>query len=266
LIDRFGIGPAGATRDISLYKEIAATNLELDTAARHYVATSVFHPVFEHPPLRVLTALSQGFGQGVGEGQLSLVRCEVPAALSLPRMAVLAPISRAIHRGKAVRIGYHSVSSGKSCREIVPLGLVDIGIRWHVRAYDRKSKEFRDFVLTRMEQPEVLWASEVAPEETVSHDLQWSRIVELELVPHPNYDRREIVLMDYDMPDGVLRVRVRAANAGYMLRRWSVDCSPDHSLEGKEFALWLRDPLSLYGTSNAILAPGYRSPGAAPPR
>jgi len=66
--------------------------------------------------------------------------------------------------------------------------------------------------------------------------------------------------MDYDMPDGVLRVKVRAANAGYILRRWNIDCSPDHSQRGLEFALWLRDPLALYGANNAQLAPGYRDP------
>ena len=67
--------------------------------------------------------------------------------------------------------------------------------------------------------------------------------------------------MDYDIPpEGVLRVRVRAANAGYMLRRWTVDCSPDHNLKGLEYALWLRDPLALYGASNAQLAPGYKDP------
>jgi len=70
-----------------------------------------------------------------------------------------------------------------------------------------------------------------------------------------------VVQMDYPFDtDGVLRIRVRAANAGYMLRRWSIDCSPDHHLEGPEYALWLRDPLALYGASNAQLAPGYKDP------
>jgi hypothetical protein len=44
------------------------------------------------------------------------------------------------------------------------------------------------------------------------------------------------------------------------LRQWSVDCSPDHSLRGYEFRLWLKDYLALYGVKNAVLAPGYRSP------
>lgn len=192
-----------------------------------------------------------------------MLRCEFPAALSLPKMSVLAPITRAINRGKAVRLGYTSIDSGKTERELVPLALVDIGTRWHVRAFDRRHREFRDFVFTRMDSPEVLEDSPVAKEETVEHDVQWSRIIELELVPHPKHTRPEVVRMDYDMPDGKLQVKVRAANAGYILRRWNVDCSPDHHLEGPEFALWLPDPLALYGASNAHLAPGYKDPRSA---
>lgn len=66
--------------------------------------------------------------------------------------------------------------------------------------------------------------------------------------------------MNYGMRDGVLRLKLRAATAGYILRQWSVDCSPDHSLRGHEYRLWLKDHLALYGVKNALLAPGYRPP------
>ncbi len=264
VVDRFGTGPAAATRDIALYREIAPENLELDSD-KVYRPTPAFTPLFEHNPQRVLTALSQGYGEGAGELMGDevhpMLRSEVPSALSLPMTSVLAPISRAIHRGKAVKIGYTSIDSGHTERELVPLALVDIGIRWHVRAFDRRRKEFRDFVLTRMDRPVVLEDSIVQRNETVECDMQWSRLIELELVPHPQHTRPEVVRMDYPFPeDGVLRVRVRAANAGYMLRRWSVDCSVDYQLRGLEYALWLRDPLVLYGASNAQLAPGYKDP------
>ena len=45
-----------------------------------------------------------------------------------------------------------------------------------------------------------------------------------------------------------------------MLLRWSVDCSPDHSLKEEQFRLWLSEPLALYGVENAKLAPGYQAP------
>ncbi|PZP57297.1 MAG: WYL domain-containing protein, partial [Azospira oryzae] len=45
---------------------------------------------------------------------------------------------------------------------------------------------------------------------------------------------------------------------GYFLRKWNVDCSPDHRLRGPEYRLWLKDPMVLYGVENAVLAPGYQ--------
>lgn len=265
VVERFETGPAGATRDIAQYKEIAPENLELDQATKTYRPTTEFTPLFEHSPQRVLTALSQGFGEGIGDQLRPMVPCEFPNMLCLPKMSVLAPITRAINRSKAVRLGYTSIDSGWTERELVPLALVNIGTRWHVRAFDRRSKDFRDFVFTRMDKPTVLEDGQVSREETSEKDDQWNRVIELELVPHPKHPRPEVVLMDYDMPsDGVLRVRVRAAIAGYMLRRWTVDCSPDHSLEGLEYALWLRDPLALYG-SNVYLAPGYKDPNPERP-
>lgn len=155
---------------------------------------------------------------------------------------------------------YHSISSGSTEREIVPFALIDNGLRWHVRAFDRKSQEFRDFVITRIKHPRVLRTSPVAPHESDNQDIQWNRIVELDLVPHPDQPRPEITEMDYAMREGKLQMKLRAAVAGYILRKWSVDCSPDHSLRGPEYRLWLRDHLAMYGVKNAILAPGYRSP------
>jgi hypothetical protein len=69
--------------------------------------------------------------------------------------------------------------------------------------------------------------------------------------------RAKITGVGYSMEDGASRMKLRAATAGYFLRQWSVGCSPDHSLRGHEYRLWLKDHLALYGVKNAILAPGY---------
>jgi hypothetical protein len=261
LAGRFGVAPAGATRDLALYREIAPHNIEFDGSSKVYRIGKAFSPIFEHAPQRVLSALSLGFGDGVDGETKPLLPCESPASLSNPQMEVLAPICRAIHAKRPVAIHYHSMSSGESERVIVPFALVDTGLRWHVRAFDRKSGEFRDFVVTRIEQPTVL-NEEPLPHERPDNDIQWTRIVELELVPHPRLGRPEIIRMDYGMADGSIRMRVRAAVAGYMLLRWSVDASPDHSLKEEQYRLWLSDPLALYGVENAKLAPGYRPPVA----
>lgn len=66
--------------------------------------------------------------------------------------------------------------------------------------------------------------------------------------------------MNHGMTDSAIRVYVCPAVAGYMLLRWSVDCSPDHRLTDEQYRLWLADSLALYGVENAQLAPGYQPP------
>lgn len=117
-------------------------------------------------------------------------------------------MTRAIHQECPLGIEYHSITSGRTEREIVPFALIDNGLRWHVRAFDRKSQEFRDFVITRIKCPVVLKDDPVAPHETSNQDIQWTRIVELELVPHPDQPRPEITEMDYSMDGGVLRMKL----------------------------------------------------------
>lgn len=265
LIERFGVAAAGATRDLAMYREIAPQNITFDGSNKIYRIRQAYSPLFDHVSQRVLSALSLGFGDGVDGETKSLLPCEPPAALSNPQMEVLAPICRAIHAKRPVTVRYHSMSSGESERVIVPFALVDTGLRWHVRAFDRKSGEFRDFVVTRIEAPTLLDEVPQANERP-EKDIQWTRIVELDFVPHPRLTRPEIIKMDYGMTDGSSRMRVRAAVAGYMLLHWSVDASSDHSLKEEQYRLWLSDPLALYGVENAKLAPGYQAPAAKAPR
>ncbi|WP_446808508.1 WYL domain-containing protein [Methylomonas sp. 2BW1-5-20] len=258
LVSRFGIQSAAATRDLALYKELAPNNIDYDSKGKSYIIGSDFSPIFDFPPERVLTWLSQGFGDGEPMLLKPWVSCEIPSRLTHPYLEILASVTRAVHLQCPLKIEYFSISNGKSVREIIPFALTDNGLRWHVRAFDRKSREFRDFVITRIKQPVVMKGAEVLTHERSDQDIQWTRIVELDLVPHPDQPYPEITEMDYAMNEGVLHVKLRAATAGYTLRKWSVDCSPDHSLHGPEYRLWLKDHLALYGVKNAVLAPGYQ--------
>ncbi len=256
LIARFGIGEAAATRDITLYRELVPANLDYDTKLKSYVKSGSFKPLFEYSPPQVLAALSQGFGEDFIGNHKPMVRCETPAELNRPLLPVLAVLTRAIYHKKAVKIQYRSIQSGLSEREIIPFVLVDNGLRWHVRAFDRNRQAFIDFVVTRIADPVIL---DEKPEdhELSEADIQWNRVVEMNLVAHPNLPHPETIEMDYAMQDGVLKVNVRAAAAGYVLRRWNVDCTEDHSLKGAEYHLWLKNWQALYGVENLVIVPGY---------
>lgn len=257
LIEQFGIASAAATRDFKLYRELSPDNLTLHGSSKTYILGDTFTPLFEHDPERVLSMLSRGFGNGGGQLRDAFLSCELPLLLNRPSASILAPITRAIHQQGIVTIRYFSNSSGLSEREIVPFALANDGLRWHVRAFDRKSGEFRDFVFTRMEAVRPLDDALPDMHELPQRDNQWNRVVELEIVPHPDRKHPEVIERDYRMVDGVLKLEVRAAMAGYILRFWQVDCSSDHSVTDTGCRLWLRDPLTLYGVGSAFMALGY---------
>ena len=260
LVGRFGIQSAAATRDLALYKELSPGSIDYDSKGKAYVLGQDFRPVFDYPPERVLSWLTQSFGDGEPIQLNAWVASESPSRLTHPDLDVLASVTRAIHQRRPLHVEYYSISNGRTEREVVPFALIDNGLRWHVRAFDRKSKESRDFVITRIKNPVVLYEQSVKTHEMSDQDIQWTRIVELEMVPHPDQPHPEITEMDYGMVRGSLRMKLRAATAGYILKQWSVDCSPDHSLRGYEFRLWLKDHLALYAVKNAVLAPGYKEP------
>lgn len=259
LVARFGIQAAAATRDLGQYKELGPRNLEYDTKGKVYVRSEWFRPVFDFPAERVLTWLSQGFGDGEPSRLRSLVTCEGSALSTSLDLEMLSVLTRAIHKKTAVEISYRALSSGLTTREIVPFAFADNGQRWHVRGYDRRSGDFRDFALTRIADARFV-SGAVKEHETADQDIQWNRVAEIELVPHPaNVQHPDTIEAEYGMESGVLRMRVRAAMAGYLMRRWNVDCTEDHSLKGAEFHLWLRNRQALYGVTNLVLAPGYES-------
>lgn len=258
---RFGVKPAAASRDLSSYRDIAPDNLNYDALARCYRPAPTFKPVFEFSTERVLAWLLKGFGDGLDLKLRQVAPCEGPGQLVKPDLEVLATITRSLVARKAVRVNYLSLSSGSKRRELVPVALADNGLRWHVRAFDRERDRFGDFVLTRIAKAQEV-DGEVLDAEQIGADEQWARIVDLEIVPHPGITWPKAVEADYAMTDGVLRIKSRAALAGYVLRRWNIDSSPDHRLDAASHHLWLKNTRTLYGVESAALAPGHASDGA----
>ena len=257
LVDRFSIAAAQATKDFTMYRELAPGNIEYDQKLKLHKRGEAFEPLFEYDVVRTLATISQGYGDGFTGKVTPPLACEAPFHLNKPSLSIVAKVSEAIHKGKALRITYVSLSSGETTREIVPHTLVDNGLRWHVRGFDRKHGEFRDFVLTRIKAAVVLEDSTLSEAELETQDRQWNRFVELELVPHPRIEHSEAIELDYGMAGGVLKVEIRAAIAGYLLRLWNVDCSETACLSDSHCQLALNNRAALYGVQNLAIAPGY---------
>jgi hypothetical protein len=139
LVARFGIQSPAATRNLSYSKELGPRNLDYETKGKVYVRGEWFRPVFDFSTERVLTLLSQFFGDGQPSLLRSLVTCEGSALTASLDLEMLSVLTRAIHKKTAVEISYRALSSGLTTRELVPFAFAENGLHWHVRGYERRS-------------------------------------------------------------------------------------------------------------------------------
>lgn len=253
---RFGVKPAASARDLSSYKSLAPNNLIYNAALRNYEPTDRFNPIFEHSADRVLAWFRDGYGDSLDLKIQRTVPCEAASDLVRPDLETLAVLTRAIAGRKQVKVNYLSLTSGASTKTLSPLALADTGQRWHLRAYDCERERFADFSITRIVKAKPL-EIDIPLNQRIEADVQWARVVRLELVPHPGVEHPEAIEADYQMKDGMLVLDMRAPLVGYALRRWAVDCTPNHVLDPRSHHLYLSNPQTLYGVESAALVPGF---------
>ena len=105
---------------------------------------------------------------------------------------------------------------------MAPHTLVYTGMRWHVRAYCEKNREYRDFVLSRFRgEPDLMDVSE----HTREQDEAWNTPVTVLIEPDARLSpaQKAIIEVDYGMADGQLPVETRGALVQYVLQRFGID-------------------------------------------
>ena len=173
----------------------------------------------------------------------------LPQPVRLPEKHIVANIVRAIKHQQKAEIRYSSLTDSKSeqPRIIEPHALVNSGLRWHVRAYNEKTYDFRDFVLSRIVEAARLTT---AAESSAIYDDDWTELATLELAPHPGLGpaQQQSLLLDYGANDGVILLEVRRALAGYVLQKLSVDTTEQQSMNPGAFQLVLlnRDEIASF--------------------
>ena len=150
LVSRFGISDASASKDLAEYIKQVPKNLRYDFQTKSHRVTRQFKPLFQFPISQILKALSTGSGDTLDQTLNPIISSATAIELNQPESNILSQVSRAIHLKRYTTITYHSLSSGETQRKIAPFAIINSGLRWHVRAYDQKSEEFRDFVFTRI--------------------------------------------------------------------------------------------------------------------
>jgi len=239
----FGISDAAATKDLKFYSDIAPENLLYKHNVFGFVPTPAFKEVFaDLSPAVVLPMIEANLtvigGPNRGSAIFGIPIEGLALPNRLPDKTVLAQVTRAIHSHKRLKVSYHSLtnSTNDEGRIIEPHALVNTGFRWHVRAYNEDTFDFRDFVLSRFEDATCL--DQIA-ESSAQYDDDWVEIVTLQLAPHPALDdkKRTSLLMDYGCDTDIIEIKIRRALIGYLLQQLSVDTTTDHSLNPKKYQL-----------------------------
>ncbi|SET06806.1 helix-turn-helix transcriptional regulator [Thorsellia anophelis] len=252
---RFNVYPTQVTKDFVLYKQFAPENLSYDAKLRMQVRGPNFKPLFEYHVSKILSSISHGFGDGMDSTIESNFPIETPYLFNEPNLDVLSKVTESFDKGVPIKIRYISLSSGEQERVIIPHTIVNNGLRWHVRGFDRLRGEFRDFVITRIKSAECVIEDSINEFESKEFDHNWNETIELVLAPHPNITHKEAIELDYCMVKAERKLKVRKANADYLLRLWNVDCSLKGTLKGPEFHLWLKNAEFIQNQMELVLAP-----------
>ncbi len=222
LTGHFGISRIQASKDLTLYQSLCPTNLRYDKSLKRYVIGDAFKSMF-------MVGTAAEFLQVLKIQQNNSGRFVVALAENLPVVELIEPVFRkmdqsilrtvnqAIVHSQEIHVTYQSMSNNDPKDYFLsPHALVFDGLRWHMRAFSRGHSQFRDFVLSRILQAEVVGKALREKGE----DLIWNTYVEVLLAPHPGLTehQRTAIEFDYAMVEGVLKYKVRAALLNYFLQ------------------------------------------------
>lgn len=225
LEDRFGISTPQASVDLRNYRAVAGENIEYNATEKRFVASKPMKARFLQVSANRLLLQLQAFVNGVLKRE-DMHFSEMPEVDVTPeiirdvRAGVLQGILNAMRSNSAVAVRYQSLTSSR-WRDIAPHALAFDGHRWHARAFCYERREFRDFVLTRIERLGKQKPMPFDPE----HDLAWQNKIELLLCPHPGLsnEQSEAIQRDYDMRDGVRKIEMRLSLSYYFIKRHNLD-------------------------------------------
>ena len=250
----FAISDPAATKDLKQYNDLAPGNLIYKQSVFGFVPAEQFQARFaDMDPAAVLPLISANSPSRWlatrGESIFGIPASTLPRPTRLPERHIVAQITRAIYQHKKLNIIYASLHNQKyeQQRVIEPHSIVNTGLRWHARAYNVDNFDFRDFVLSRILEANLI---EESAESGMEYDEDWMENLTLELAPHPGLSPRQQLNLHVDFSeDGkTIELTTRRALIGYALRALSVDTTEDHSLNPNAFQLILlnREEIEIY--------------------
>ncbi|MCH8501522.1 MAG: WYL domain-containing protein [Aliidiomarina sp.] len=230
LTSQFAISRQQAWQDLRIYCERFPKNCLLDGLTKAYRVLPTFCPQIVRPNL-------DDYLNWVANPscipQFTCEKTSPTASLKLPQRQVNLPTIRQLVKAKRAsqraEVDYVSLKNpNREGRIITPHSFFNTGLRWHLRAWCEKHREYRDFVLSRFRgDVELLGRSEMTGE----NDSNWHKEIELIFVPDRRLspEQRAVIAHDYAMEDGELCVNTRAALAHYLLQQMQVNVTTLHA-------------------------------------
>ncbi len=231
LMRRFGVSLGQASADIARYLARAPEGVVYDKKAKRYIADAGFKPALAPPDAARFLSELRLVEAGLLPVEDTLLGATPPFAATLvPERRIdpfiLRAVLGAMRKGSVLETLYQSMSRPQPTRRLIePHALAYDGFRWHARAFDRETGEFRDFVLGRISRPKI-----GAPAQSKPHDdRDWFEIVALKIAPHPRLTpaQAKAIALDYGISKASATIRVRRALMFYALRRLGLDLPPD---------------------------------------
>ena len=228
LCNSFGIARQQASKDINAYlRDLAPGNLVYDPKLRGYKPSASFSP-------KVTTGLADEYLHALASSKdlahtfqqldLGFANTELlQPPIRQVESAILRTLVQAARDGLKVDMGYVSLTSpDEESRIIAPHSLVCTPLRWHVRAYCEKNRDYRDFVLSRFRS---IHGVEGKAAFHKSQDERWNTMVAIELVPDTRLTdyQKAIIETDYNMQQGKRIIEVRSALVPYAVQALNLD-------------------------------------------
>lgn len=222
LRDIYGIGLGAASILIKAYREAFPDACLWNSVER----------VFEAVPESLSARLSEGRVSDYAEllartrSSNESVTYDAHVDLTSVTAGVFSNLHRACSRGLCVEITYASMTTPEpQTRLLFPKQMVQAGRRWHVRGFDLRTNQFRDFTLGRI--ISVADVNEPWPDNAPS-DHAWETTVEFHLVPHPALSQAQAKVIRREYMNGAAArvVRCRGAMVSYVLQELRVAVNP----------------------------------------
>ena len=234
--DQFGIAANHVTKDLRTYQDERPDSLEFKPNIRAYVPGPKFEPAYASDDPNEYLALLLAHAQSGSSMILPALGGDGVSAEAVPDpnqiidRSVLQTLIRALRTKRGVSVLYYSTSDDRARRRTLwPQALVHTGLRWHVRAYDSRRAEFRNFALQRMDRPSAV--DEEKPEGSGEDDA-WINTIKVDVVPNPklNDHQKRLAARDFGMRKKKGRwcwtVELRRCLVPYFARRYGLSALP----------------------------------------